>query len=79
MIQPGDDIRKGEVLLAAGRRLRPDHVGLLAAFGCERVRVHRVPRVAVLSTGNELVAAGIAPGPGQVRDVNGVGLVARGA
>jgi molybdopterin molybdotransferase len=70
VIQRGEDIRQGELLLAAGQRLRPDQVGLLAGFGIERVCVHRRPRVAVLSTGNELVPAGARPGPGQIRDVN---------
>jgi molybdopterin molybdotransferase len=70
VIQRGEDIRQGELLLAAGQRLRPDHVGLLAGFGVERVPVYRQPRVAVLSTGNELVPTGVTPQPGQVRDVN---------
>ena len=68
--RPGDDVRRGDLLLDAGRRLRPADVGALAALGVLAIAANRRPRVAVLSTGNEVVPPEITPRPGQVRDVN---------
>ncbi len=51
----GEDTRAGDVVMEAGRWLRPGEVGVLAAVGRARVAVHRRPRVAILSTGDELV------------------------
>lgn len=70
VLQPGEDVRRGEVLFPAGRRLRPQDVGLLAALGVISVPVHRRPRVAIISTGDEIVPVSQAPGPAQVRDSN---------
>lgn len=69
-VRRGDDIRAGEVLFAAGHRLRPQDVGLLAAAGVSRVPVLRRPRVGIITTGDEIVPVDQVPGPGQVRDVN---------
>ena len=54
----GQDIGAGEVVLGRGRVLRPQDLGLLASIGCEQVRVYRPLRVAVLSTGDELIEPG---------------------
>jgi len=70
VLQPGEDVRRGEVLFAAGRRLLPQDLGLLAALGVARVQVFRRPRVAILSSGDEIVPLNASPGPGQVRDSN---------
>jgi molybdopterin molybdotransferase len=70
VIQRGEDLAAGAPVLARGRRLRPQDLAALATFGVARVVVHRRPRIAVLSTGNELCDPEQAPGPGQVRDVN---------
>ncbi len=70
VVRPGEDVRAGEVLLMAGRRLKPQDLGLLAALGVGEVTVYRRPRVAVLSSGNEIVPLSASPGPGQVRDAN---------
>ncbi len=67
---PGEDVKKGEAALPAGRILRAQDVGLLAALGIMQVGVGRRPRVGILSTGDELVPAGQTPKPGQIRDVN---------
>jgi molybdopterin molybdotransferase len=72
----GEDVRAGETVLAAGARLSPRHVALLAAVGRSTVRVHPAPRVVVISTGSELTAPGAALAPGQIYDANGYGLVA---
>lgn len=60
--------RAGEPLLAAGQVLTPGVLSLLASQGYERVPVHRRPSVAILATGNEVVAPDAAPAPGQLRD-----------
>lgn len=70
VMHKGEDAAAGETVLRAGTRLRPQEVGLLAALGIPEVRVHRRPRVAILSTGDEVVPVEKAPAPGQVRDVN---------
>jgi len=76
VIRRGEDLAKGEVLLERGRRLNAQDVGALAALGTVTVPVFERPLVSVISTGNEIVAPGVEPGPGQVRDINGPALVA---
>jgi molybdopterin molybdotransferase len=72
----GLDFREGDVLLPAGRRLRDRDVALAAAMNHASVAVRRVPRVALLATGDELVAPGSAPAPGQIVYSNGFALAA---
>jgi len=72
----GEDVRRGETVLEAGRRIRPAEAGLLASVGRERVRVVRRPRVAVLATGDELVPVSATPGPGEIRNANSWSLSA---
>jgi molybdopterin molybdotransferase len=66
----GEDIGRGEPIIRAGRRLRPQDLALAAAAGLERLPVRRRLRVAVFSTGNELAEAGATLGPGAVYDSN---------
>jgi molybdopterin molybdotransferase len=70
VLQPGEDVQQGEVLFPAGSLLRPQDLGLLAALGVTRLTVHRRPRVAILSSGDEIVPITQKPGGGQVRDSN---------
>jgi molybdopterin molybdotransferase len=72
----GEDAAAGQLVLSAGTRLRPQEIGLLAALGRHRIAVGSVPRVAVLSTGDELVPVTASPAPGQIRDVNTHALAA---
>ncbi len=66
----GEDVKAGQVLVEAGRRLGPPELGLLATAGFPHPHVHPRPRVVVLSTGDELIPPGQAPEFGQVRDSN---------
>ncbi|MCL4545842.1 MAG: molybdopterin molybdotransferase MoeA [Chloroflexi bacterium] len=75
-IAQGEDVHRGELLLRAGRRLRPDDLGGLAAIGCVEVPVARRPVVAIISGGDEVVPPHVEPGPAQVRDVNSTLLAA---
>jgi len=70
VLGPTDDAEKGQVLLEAGRRLRPQDVGLLASLGASGAGVVSRPRVGIISTGDEVVPVSGSPRPGQVRDVN---------
>lgn len=71
----GLDFATGSAL-PAGRCLRPSDIALLAAMNVPQVVVHRRPVVAILSTGDELVAPGDDPGPDQIVASNGYGLAA---
>ena len=72
----GGDFRAGEVLLEAGVRLDPWKISLAAASGAPTISAAIRPRVAILTTGEELVAAGTEPGPHQIFDSGGPSLSA---
>ncbi len=75
----GSEARAGDRAFTAGTRLRPPDLGGLAMLGASTVRVGRRARVAVLSTGNELVPHESAPGPAHIRNSNGPMLEALAA
>jgi molybdopterin molybdotransferase len=66
----GEDIQKGDVAARAGTRLKPQHLGLIAALGISKVSVYDKARVAVLTTGNELVELGNRIEESQIFDTN---------
>jgi molybdopterin molybdotransferase len=73
----GEDVRVGDRVLEPGRPIGAAEIGLLATLGHSPVLVHRRPRVAVLSTGNELADLGTEPGPGQIPNTNTYSLTAQ--
>jgi len=66
----GADMRAGELLLSAGRRIGGPELGVLATLGYARICVYRIPVFAILSSGDELVEVDAAPSEAQVRDSN---------
>ena len=70
ILRVGEDIKKGAAVFAAGRRLRAHDLGALTGVGITGVPVYRRPVVALISTGDEIVAPDQAPKPGQIRNVN---------
>lgn len=70
VVDVGEDMKTGELVLSRGTQIGPAQVGALAAVGTDRILVYRPWRVAVISTGDELVPVESVPGPGQVRDIN---------
>ncbi|MCA9259805.1 MAG: molybdopterin molybdotransferase MoeA [Planctomycetales bacterium] len=74
--QPGDDVERGDVVLSAGRRLRPQDVGVLSSIGVAKLSVVRRPRVAIIVTGDELLPPGSAPRDYRFPDANGPMLAA---
>ncbi|MCB0088238.1 MAG: molybdopterin molybdotransferase MoeA, partial [Caldilineaceae bacterium] len=76
LVQIGEDVRTGEPVLAPGRQIRPQDIGALLALGITEITVAQPPRVAILSTGDEVVPPAQTPQPGQVRDINSYTLAA---
>ena len=73
----GEDVRVGDRVLDPGVTLGAAEIGLLATLGHAQVSVYRRPRVAILSTGNELADLGTEPGPGQIPNTNTYSLMAQ--
>ena len=70
ILEKGEDIHKGQTLVPAGKCLRAQEIGLLAAFGNKTITVYKKPVVSIISTGDEVVSIEEMPTPGQIRDVN---------
>jgi molybdopterin molybdotransferase len=76
VIRSGDDYAPGALVLTRGHLLRPQDLGVLSGLGITMVPVYRRPKVAILSTGDELVPADQTPPPGKIRDINSTTLAA---
>jgi molybdopterin molybdotransferase len=76
VVQPGEDVRRGDPILPRGHRLRAQDLGGLLALGITSVRVTRRLRVGIVSGGDELVPPDQEPGPAQIRDINSYTLAA---
>jgi molybdopterin molybdotransferase len=74
LIDKGEDISKGSVALAAGHRIRPQDLGLLAGLGIGEIEVYRQVKVGILSTGDEIVHWSATPPAGKIRDINNITL-----
>jgi len=70
VIRPDDDFKEGASILKKGFFLRPQDLGLLAGLGISEVSVYKKPKVAIISTGDEVIPIDQTPAPGQVRDIN---------
>ncbi|MBU5612525.1 molybdopterin molybdotransferase MoeA [Geomonas azotofigens] len=75
--QRGEDITRGDVVIAAGSLLRPQEIGMLSAMGSTALAVHRRARVAILATGDELLEPGATPEPGKLINSNSYSLAAQ--
>ncbi len=76
VVQKGEDIQKGKPFMRQGCIIRPQDVGALAGTGITKVRVFRKPKVAIISTGDEIVPAEEEPLIGKIRDINSFSLAA---
>jgi molybdopterin molybdotransferase len=76
VVDKGEDARAGEAQMLTGKKLRPQEIGFLAALGYAGVEVRRRPKVAVISSGDEVIPVEKKPRPGQIRDANGHSVAA---
>jgi len=74
ILKAGEDVAPGQIILQAGVRLRPPEIGGLLALGITQVNVTCRPRIAIISSGDEIVGPQASPAAGQVRDVNSYSL-----
>jgi molybdopterin molybdotransferase len=72
----GTDMKKGDIVLKKGRALKPQDMGLLASLGAANVEVFKRPRIALLSSGDELLEVGTPLEPGKIHDSNSFTLAA---
>jgi len=70
ILEKGEDFKKGAVLVPAGKLIRPQEIGLLAAFGIEKIAVYKKPVIGIISSGDEVVSIKEIPEPGLIRDIN---------
>ncbi len=73
----GEDIKKGEVVIKQGTQIKPQHIAIMATAGCVMPRVYRKIKVAVISTGDELVEPDVKPALSQIRNSNAYQLLAQ--
>ncbi len=76
VIQPGEDVRKNEIVIPVGRKIRPQDIGACAGIGITELTVYKRLRTSIISSGDEIVPASASPAMGQVRDINSYVLAA---
>jgi len=70
VVREDEDLKTGKIILRKGHRLRPQDIGILAGIGKTNIKIYRKPKIAIISTGNEIIPAKEKPLIGQVRDIN---------
>lgn len=70
VVRKDEDLTAGKTILKKGHKIRPQDIGILAGIGRLKIEVYKKPRIAIISTGNEIVPANEVPDFGQVRDIN---------
>ena len=70
VVRENEDLKIGEIILRKGHRLRPQDIGVLAGIGKTNIKIYRKPKIAIISTGNEIIPAEGEPRIGQIRDIN---------
>jgi molybdopterin molybdotransferase len=73
----GEDVQKGDIVLKAGRKIRPQDIAVMASVGYVSVTVSLMPQIAVISSGSELVEPDVIPGISQIRNSNSSQLMAQ--
>lgn len=73
----GEDVKLGQIVLEKGIRIRPEHIAIFASVGYTNVLVGKQPKVAIISTGDELVEPDNKPSTSQIRNSNGYQLIAQ--
>jgi len=74
VIDASEDFAQNQVVLPRGRFIRPQEQGLIAGLGFETLEVYQIPKVGIISTGDEIIAINEPPGPGKIRDINSYSL-----
>jgi len=70
VVRENEDLKAGEIILKKGHKLRPQDIGALAGIGKANIEVYKKPKIAIISTGNEIIPIQNKPQIGQVRDIN---------
>jgi len=76
VMDENEDFATGQTVIEKGRLMRPQEIGLAAGLGHTRIRAYQVPRVGIISTGDEVIPVEKIPEPGMVRDINSYSLSA---
>ena len=71
----GSDASTGDLMIKSGTRIKPGHLGMMASIGATQVKATRLPRVKILTTGDELIPVNESPLPHQLRRSNGITLI----
>ncbi|MCS7281227.1 MAG: molybdopterin molybdotransferase MoeA [Desulfobacterota bacterium] len=71
IVRMGEDIKKGDIIFKKGKRITVHDIGIFAALGLTKIPVFKKPKVAIISTGDEIVSPDEKAGSGKIRDING--------